>query len=288
MNPGKSEGSDFILVGEKIWNMVKKTYGGGPDIQFFCINDEKIIEDEALYGQQNFIYHNDYTMYGYPDRHPEYYNVELQITTKDSGVEETFTIPYRLLLSKSMTLRSVIYFIATKLKIDISNLNLVLTSEGNDPVEMSTENGVMTLDEVHEFFGSPKFLMKYNGSSSKYLYRNIIGDIGTFINQDVYEFFDLTRPLSLIVGGENSSTEAVADGYEDDRDELNDADIFDTNIQINNFIDDNQVPPEYANDPDLWYAIQSSLKVTLKLSYFRRIMQKEMKNVKFPLEMMIE
>jgi hypothetical protein len=71
----------------------------------------------------------------------------------------------------------------------------------------------------------------------------------------------------LIVGGENSSTEAVADGYEDDRDELNDADIFDTNIQINNFTDDNQVPPEYANDPDLWYAIQSSLKVKLKFLY---------------------
>lgn len=241
--------------------MVKKTYGGGPDIQFFCINDEKIIEDEALYGQQNFIYNNDYTMYGYPDRHPEYYNIGLQLTTNDSGVMDTFTIPYRLLLSKNMTLRSVIYFIATKLRVDITKLNLVLTSVGSDPVEMSTENGVMTMSEVHEFFNSPSFLLKYNGSTGKLSDNNTIDEIGTYTNQDAYDFFDLPRPISLVTCGENSSTEAVADGYEDDRDNLNDAGIFDTDIQGNNFIEENQVPPEYADDPDLWYAIQSSLKV---------------------------
>ena len=70
----------------------------------------------------------------------------------------------------------------------------------------------------------------------------------------------------MVACGENSSTEAVADGYEDDRDELNDARCADPDnqprISGNDYDDEfNQVPPEYANDPDLWYAIQSSLKV---------------------------
>lgn len=34
------------------------------------------------------------------------------------------------------------------------------------------------------------------------------------------------------------------------------------------FIDtDNQVPPEYANDPDLWYTLQASLKVRFLSEY---------------------
>lgn len=36
---------------------------------------------------------------------------------------------------------------------------------------------------------------------------------------------------------------------------------FDTNIIVEDLNIDNQVPPEYQNDPDLWYTIQASLKV---------------------------
>jgi len=50
---------------------------------------------------------------------------------------------------------------------------------------------------------------------------------------------------------------------EDDRDELNEAGIFNTNIIVDT-LEDNQIPPEYKNDPDLWYAIQNSLKVSIK------------------------
>lgn len=50
---------------------------------------------------------------------------------------------------------------------------------------------------------------------------------------------------------------------EDDRDELNEAGIFDANIIVDT-LEDNQIPPEYKNDPDLWYAIQNSLKVSIK------------------------
>lgn len=32
---------------------------------------------------------------------------------------------------------------------------------------------------------------------------------------------------------------------------------------------DNQVPPEYANDPELWYTIQASLKVSHFLKFDR-------------------
>ena len=37
---------------------------------------------------------------------------------------------------------------------------------------------------------------------------------------------------------------------------------FGGNPIIEDINKDNQVPPEYAHDPDLWYTIQASLKVS--------------------------
>lgn len=79
----------------------------------------------------------------------------------------------------------------------------------------------------------------------------------------------------------------MANDFVDDRDNLDDAGIFEApSFDSNRFMDDdpvigagkqknvsfneqsnndNQVPPEYANDPDLWYTIQASLKVHISL-----------------------
>ena len=49
----------------------------------------------------------------------------------------------------------------------------------------------------------------------------------------------------------------------DDREELDNLD-FDSNLIVEDINTGNQVPPEYANDPDLFYSIQASLKVKFR------------------------
>lgn len=109
LHPGKEEGRDYVIVGSSIWNMLKKTYGGGPEIQLFLISNEKIIEDEGLYNQKNFLYQNAYSMYGYPDKNPEMVDVTLEINDSNSIPINVIKIPYRLLLSKYMTPKSLLY-----------------------------------------------------------------------------------------------------------------------------------------------------------------------------------
>ena len=216
--------------------MIKKAYGGGPEIEFFKVNGEL-------------------------DTSPQHYEMSLELTEK-TNVLNTFQIPYRLLLSKNMDLRAVLYHIATKLKVDVARLSFKIESENNDPTVITTENGEMTLNELSCFYKDPKYTVIYTG---------LVEDIGKYENEDVYTFFDLERPANS-TNGNNSSTGAVdldmGDGdlmYDMD-DVLNTG--FDNNRKsnsqmgdaIDNFMGDNQVPPEYANDPDLWYAIQSSLK----------------------------
>jgi hypothetical protein len=96
---------------------------------------------------------------------------------------------------------------------------------------------------------------------------------------DVFEYFGYAQPT--VAGNDpNSSTDAVADGYQDDRDDMDLGFDFPNDIKIEGFrldpqptlneafIDtDNQIPPEYANDPDLWQAIQASLKVRFMSEY---------------------
>lgn len=88
-----------------------------------------------------------------------------------------------------------------------------------------------------------------------------LDEIGDYTNEDVYTYFNYHKPIAS-TNEHNSSTDAVADAYVDDRDDLD----VDYNFETNIIIDDlnhnpNEVPPEYANDPDLWYAMQASLKV---------------------------
>ena len=106
-----------------------------------------------------------------------------------------------------------------------------------------------------------------------------IDQIGTFTNKDVFEYFNFTPPM-ITNNEQNSSTDAVADGFQDERfDEDMDIDIGnemkiegyrqEPQKSLNDaFIEtDNQVPPEYADDPDMWYAIQASLKVRFLSEY---------------------
>jgi len=102
LHPSKEEAKDYVLVGEPVWNMIKKTFGGGPTIQFFLLGDENILRQDELIKQTNLIYSKDYSLYGYPDINPEYYELALEIKDTSNG-EEVLKIPYKLLLSKHMT-----------------------------------------------------------------------------------------------------------------------------------------------------------------------------------------
>lgn len=90
-----------------------------------------------------------------------------------------------------------------------------------------------------------------------------VDDIGKYTNEDVYTYFNYHKPIAS-TNEHNSSTDAVADvdAYIDDREDLDVDYNFETNIIIDDLNNNaNEVPPEYANDPDLWYAMQASLKV---------------------------
>lgn len=112
------------------------------------------------------------------------------------------------------------------------------------------------------------FLLFFNDFVIAQLKNFVIEAIGAYTNQDVFDYFNFTPPFISNSGNEqNSSTDAVADGYQDDREDMAvgfDNDLgFDQeyeHIDNNPFqIEKNQVPEEYANDPDMWYAIQASL-----------------------------
>lgn len=156
------------LLENKIWDMLKKTYGGGPAIQFFLTNDENAIAEENLNKQSNFLYHNDYSMYGYPDKYPQYFNASLEITESSNGILKTITIPYRLLLSNHMPIKSLLYYVATKLKIDVCLLTVAINSGGQDVAELNVENGMISINETSYFYNNPHYIIKYSGSSGKF------------------------------------------------------------------------------------------------------------------------
>lgn len=70
----------------------------------------------------------------------------------------------------------------------------------------------------------------------------------------------MPKPLISTMNDNNSSTDAIPDMNNDDRDDLNDAGIFEPNIIVDTL--DDKIPDDYKNDPDLWHAIQNSLKVS--------------------------
>lgn len=164
----KTEISDYVLVGEKIWEMLKKTYGGGPTIQFFLANDKNAIAEEELDQQSNFLYQNNYSLYGYPDKHPQYYDINFEIIETPSSIN----IPYRLLLSNHIPIKSILYYIATKLKLDISLLTFVIKSGEQEMAELTQENAFMILNKANIFYNNPKYIIRYNGATGKLLSHN--------------------------------------------------------------------------------------------------------------------
>ena len=147
--------------------MLKKTFGGGPDIQFFLTNNEEYIRENNLSSEKNFIYNQPY-MYGYPDKHPDYCNFDLELRDLVDGKPVPFTVTYKLLISKTMTPKSLLYHISSKLEIDIAKLSLVITSEGSEPTEMGYENEDILISDIGNFFINPKFIIRYLGTSGKH------------------------------------------------------------------------------------------------------------------------
>lgn len=169
MNPSKQEGQDYVLVGANIWSQLKKAFGGGPEIQFFLTNNEKVIEEESLYQLKNFLYQTPYSMYGYPDKHPEYVSLTLKLKDVSAGAPEQIQIPYRLLLSQHMTPKSFLYHCATKLGVDINKLTLVVKPEDSDATEFTHENDGIMLSEINCFFTNPTLTLLYSGTAGKCL-----------------------------------------------------------------------------------------------------------------------
>ena len=145
--------------------MIKKTFGGGPTIQFFLLGDENILRQDELIKQTNLIYSKDYSLYGYPDINPEYYELALEIKDTSNG-EEVLKIPYKLLLSKHMTWRSLLYYVATRLMVDVSLLTLhVSCDDENQDREITTENGYITLSQIK--LNSKCLKVRYSGTIGK-------------------------------------------------------------------------------------------------------------------------
>lgn len=138
---------DYVLVGHTVWEMLKKTFGGGPEIPFFLANNERIVDEYEIPKEQNFIYHQHY-MYGYPDKNPEYVNIEFETKDISSGSFEIITIPYRMLLSKILTPKAFLYYCANKLKVNVEKLSLEIIPEEGETTEMTSENDGMMLAEI--------------------------------------------------------------------------------------------------------------------------------------------
>lgn len=156
-----AEGSDYVLVGEKVWNMVKKTYNGGPAVEFFLVSEEAAGEAGPS-KSKNFLYQNDYSLYGFPDKHPTYYEANLEIMDT-SPVK----IPYRLMLSRNTDVKTLIYYVATKLRVDAHLLTVAMTADGEDVAEMGADSGTMTLGEVAGFYSGAALNIRYSGSQGK-------------------------------------------------------------------------------------------------------------------------
>lgn len=163
LDPLKAEGSDYVLVGEKVWSMVKKTYNGGPAVEFFLVSEEAAGEGGPS-KDKNFLYQNDYSLYGYPDKHPTYYDTCLEIVDTSGEAPSTMRIPYRLMLSRHIDVKTMIYYVATKLRVDAHLLTVAVTSDGQDIAEMGVESGTMTLNEVGGFYAGSTLSIRYSGS----------------------------------------------------------------------------------------------------------------------------
>lgn len=168
-DPNNKEGLDYVLVGEKIWTMLKKTFNGGPTIQFFMVNDDELGETGATGTKGNYLYQNDYSLYGTPDLRPTYLETSLEIL--DNSGEEPFkmVIPYKLMVSGKMCIKALLYFVATRLEVDVHLLSLAILMSGEEVEIMKVGNGTMTLNELGAFYPNAIYRIKYSGSTGNVL-----------------------------------------------------------------------------------------------------------------------
>lgn len=225
--------------------LYKNKYGGGPEIPMFLVDRDSAIWNYNIAKEQNFIYSQQYD-YGYPDKHP----VKIEATFKAKDADQ---IKYSLLVSNSLTAKYLLYYVAWKLGIDVFKMKMEVDDNQNGGVhDMDCSNDHIDIGEMMMNFYFPTLNLFYQGS---------ISDIGRYENEDVYTYFNLHRPITS-TNDHNSSTEAVVEDLNDDRDDFDTMMDIDTNIIVEDLNNngDNDIPPEYANDPDLWYTIQASLK----------------------------
>lgn len=259
LDPNIKEKNDYILVSAKVWEKIKRTYGGGPEIQLFLSNSGTT--------DKNLIYTQPY-MYGSPDKNP--HKIKFDFAFGDESSDK-FWIPITLLLSVSMTVKQILYHWAWKLKVNPAKLRFVVVCVGDEDITLGHTDESMTLEEITTMF-SWSLQIAYEGS---------IEYPENYKNEDPYDYFGLARPETNDGGGNNSSTEAVGD-LDDDRDQYveiptENNQIFDREVNTifqedANMVDD-EIPPEYRDDPDLWRVIQESMKVSSNnTDYFRIIL----------------
>jgi len=223
----------------------KNKFGGGPEIPMFLVDRDNAICNYNIAKEQNFIYNRQYE-YGFPDKHP----VKIEVTFKAKDADQ---IKYSLLVSNSLTAKYLLYYIACKLGVDVNKMKI--------EVEDNQSGGVHEMDSSNDHIDIGEIMMNFYFPTINLFYQGSISDLGRYENEDVYTYFNLHRPITS-TNDHNSSTEAVVEDFNDDRDDFDTMMDIDTNIIVEDLNNngDNDIPPEYRNDPDLWYTIQASLK----------------------------
>lgn len=79
-----------------------------------------------------------------------------------------------------------------------------------------------------------------------------LDEIGSSEPCDVYSFFGFHKPMPS-TNENNDSTDAVDGDFNNSRDNLDQAFDMEDAMMIDNFNNNDEgIPPEYANDPDVW------------------------------------
>lgn len=107
----------------------------------------------------------------------------------------------------------------------------------------------MMLFELKFFFVEPILTVKFVGHTE---------EIGYCENEEVYSYFGLHEPVSSI-NDDNDSTDAVDGDFNNRDDSGAEFNLSDDMHICDSPNPDDQIPPEYASDPDLWRAIQMSM-----------------------------
>lgn len=168
LNPTIKEKEDYVLVNEKVWTSLKNYYKGGPEIPFFLIDDSTKQEQFQIPRIQNFLFSQHY-MYGYPDKDIKYLNLDFVVVDEHeqgSSVEQ-LRINYCLLVSYAMSFDQLIYYCATKLDINVDQLQLRLKMAGDIPV-INFSDSKESISELFNYSENPKLDLVYCGNISKF------------------------------------------------------------------------------------------------------------------------